>query len=90
MECPHCHKDMGTMTHGECAHCKKMCGCSWDPTSMNDYCMFHRPGSKTKESRAFQHANLIANRVEELIESRNDSMNDVHRAVVDAVLEQEK
>lgn len=62
-ECPHCHKDMGFLNHGVCDECKKHCGCSWDPTSMNDYCSFHRPGSKEKGSKAFHYANKIAEAV---------------------------
>jgi hypothetical protein len=39
--CPHCHRQ--EMSHGVCGACGQYCGCSFDPTSMNDYCSHHRP-----------------------------------------------
>jgi hypothetical protein len=41
--CPHCGEYMGSFNHGVCGKCKKYCGCSFDPCSMNDYCQAHRP-----------------------------------------------
>lgn len=44
-KCPNkkCGKDMGWNSHGMCQHCKKYCGCSFSPTSSNDFCDDHRP-----------------------------------------------
>lgn len=63
MECPHCHEDMGFCSHGVCEYCKRYCGCSFDPTSSNDYCSFHRPGYTGKGSRQNRYAEQIANTV---------------------------
>ncbi len=39
--CPHCYKRTSAFDHGKCMHCKKGCGCSFNPTSSSDYCNFH-------------------------------------------------
>ena len=39
--CPHCDKDQGSFSHGVCQHCKKGCGCSFNPTSRGDHCNLH-------------------------------------------------
>ena len=40
MSCPFCGKPSD---HGYCKQCEEYCGCSFDPTSLNDYCSYHRP-----------------------------------------------
>jgi hypothetical protein len=42
--CPNCFKRMDMMDHGKCSHCKKGCGCSFNPVSSSDFCDFHRRG----------------------------------------------
>lgn len=42
-KCPWCDGDIDVYDHGFCPHCKQYCGCSFDPTSSNDYCEFHKP-----------------------------------------------
>lgn len=41
MKCPNCKEDMGSLAHGTCEKCGKSCGCSFEPTSNNDYCEYH-------------------------------------------------
>lgn len=36
---------MHFLNHGVCPSCHKFCGCSKNPTTMGDYCDYHRPGS---------------------------------------------
>lgn len=50
MNCPHCGKYMGWNAHGVCGSCHEYCGCSFNPTSMNDFCAEHRPKTQTKPS----------------------------------------
>ena len=38
------------LVHGYCERCKKYCGCSFDPTSLNDYCEAHRPVLEKKRT----------------------------------------
>ncbi len=49
--CPHCSKDMGAYSHGCCQHCRKMCGCSFNPTSLSDFCRAHHPDAPTDTKR---------------------------------------
>ena len=39
--CPYCFKSMDYLDHGKCQHCKKNCGCSFNPTSQGDHCNLH-------------------------------------------------
>lgn len=39
--CPNCDKNMGPFNHGVCQHCKKNCGCSFNPVSSSDHCNMH-------------------------------------------------
>jgi hypothetical protein len=41
MICPHCREGMSYFDHGVCSACRKYCGCSFNPTSRNDYCTLH-------------------------------------------------
>jgi hypothetical protein len=76
MECPH---------HGVCRLCKEYCGCSFDPTSMNDYCSFHRPGNKEKGSKAFYRASRLA---EKVIAKKPKTELEIWHAVVESALEE--
>jgi hypothetical protein len=49
--CPNCFKQMGMFSHGVCGECGEKCGCSWNPCSMSDYCLFHRPLSMAQTDR---------------------------------------
>lgn len=52
MICPHCREPMSYFDHGVCSHCRRYCGCSFNPTSRNDYCTFHYvAGSGVSASR---------------------------------------
>ena len=42
---------MEQIDHGRCPKCRAYCGCSFQPTSMSDYCSTHRPRlSKIRQS----------------------------------------
>jgi hypothetical protein len=60
MKCPKCHK---LQTHGYCNTCYTYCGCSFDPTSMSDYCYFHKPGNKRKNDLTIKEARGIIERM---------------------------
>lgn len=45
--CPSCGVSMA-WDHGTCHACGAGCGCSFNPTSMADYCDSHRPISRAK------------------------------------------
>lgn len=47
MRCPHCKATMDEIDHGICRKCRRHCGCSFNPTSYNDWCKHHRPKGLT-------------------------------------------
>lgn len=58
MKCPNCKEKMGMLAHGKCEKCGKYCGCSFDPTSKNDYCNYHRRSlSLTSETMELREKN---------------------------------
>lgn len=58
MQCPYCQAKMTEMNHGVCPACKAYCGCSFNPTSSNDYCNYHNPFKrKENDQKIFEEVN---------------------------------
>jgi hypothetical protein len=53
MKCPYkdCKAEMEWFNHGVCPKCKRYCGCSFSPTSSNDFCREHRPKEWMKKKK---------------------------------------